>query len=88
MGSFLAKINEHILNPIIILGFVVATIVFFYGIAKFIWSADSDTDRDEGKRSIMYGIVGLFIMFSVFGIVHFILDTFRISPPAGNIIPR
>ena len=76
VGSLIAKINIYILNPIIILGFVVATVVFFYGIAKFLWSADNETNRAEGKKSIIYGIVGLFVMFSVFGIIRFILATF------------
>lgn len=79
VGALLAKIDAYILNPLIILGFVVATVVFFYGIAEFIWSADSDTKREEGKKSILYGVVGLFIMFSVYGIINFILDTFNIS---------
>ena len=87
VGQLLAKINAFILNPVIILGFVIATVVFFYGIAKFIWSADSDTKREEGKKSILYGIVGLFIMFSVYGIINFILATFEIPPPPGNTIP-
>lgn len=82
VGALLAKINQFILNPIIVLGFVVATAVFFYGIAKFIWSADSDTNREEGKKSILYGVIGLFIMFSVYGIMHFVLDTFNI-PKTG-----
>lgn len=83
VSALLARINTYILNPVIILGFVVATIVFFYGIAKFIWSADSDTGREEGKKSILYGIIGLFIMFSVYGIVAFIKATFHITTPAG-----
>jgi hypothetical protein len=88
VGEFLAKVNTFILNPIIILGFVVATVVFFYGVAKFIWSAGEDTSREEGKKSIMYGIIGLFIMFSVYGIVNFVLNTFGIQNQTQGIIPR
>ncbi|HEY4515707.1 MAG TPA: hypothetical protein VJH67_00790 [Candidatus Paceibacterota bacterium] len=88
VGQFLAKINEFILNPVIILGFVVATAVFFFGVAKFIASSDDDTKREEGKKSIVYGIVGMFIMFSVYGIVNFVLNTFGIPNQTGGIIPR
>ena len=87
VGQLLANINKFVLNPVIILGFVVATIVLFYGIAKFIWSADSDKNREEGKQSILYGIVGLFVMFSVYGIINFILTTFEIPPPSGGLLP-
>lgn len=85
MKVLLGKIASFIINPIIILGFVIATVIFFYGIAKFIWSADSDADRKTGKDSIMYGVIGLFIMFSVYGILHLILDTFQIPYP--GILP-
>jgi NADH:ubiquinone oxidoreductase subunit 6 (subunit J) len=87
VGALLAKINIYILNPVIILGFVVATIVFFYGIVKFIRTADSDTAREEGKKTILYGIVGLFIMFSVFGIVNVVLKTFDIPNQTKGVIP-
>ncbi len=86
VGILLAKINTYILNPVIILGFVIATIVFFYGIAKFIWSADKDAEREQGKKSILYGVIGLFIMFSVFGIMHFVLDTFNIPKDDINVL--
>ena len=82
MTALLGKIAIYIINPIIILGFVVAVVVFFFGIAQFIWKADSDTDRETGKRSIGYGIIGLFIMISVYGILRFVLTTFEIPCPA------
>ena len=87
IAQFLANINKFILNPVIVLGFVVATIIFFYGIAKFIWKADEDTAREEGKKSIMYGIIGLVIMFSVYGIVNFVLNTFGLPNTTKGIIP-
>ena len=88
MQELLRKIVELIVNPIILLGFVVATAVFFFGVAKFIASSDDDTKREEGKKSIVYGIVGMFIMFSVYGIVNFVLNTFGIPNQTGGIIPR
>ena len=74
----LGNIATLIINPVIILGFVVAMIVFFYGIVQFISHADEATKREEGKQSIIYGIIGLFVMFSVYGILNFTLDSFGI----------
>ena len=68
--SLLGNIATYILNPLIILGFVVATIFLFYGIVRMIWGADGD-DLDKSKKAVMYGVIGLFIMFSVFGIFTF-----------------
>ena len=73
----LGKIAELIINPLIILGFVIATIYFFYGIFELIYKADED--NDDHKKNIMYGLIGLFVMFSVYGILRIVLDTFGIS---------
>ena len=81
----LNKINQYILNPIIILGFSVALVVFLYGIFQFVLKAGDDKAREEGKKSIGYGLVGMFIMVSVFGIIRFILSSLGLS--AANVYP-
>jgi len=78
--ELLGKIAEFVLNPLIILGFVVATIFLFYGIAEMIWKADSK-DLDKSKDNVKWGIIGLFIMFSVYGILNLVLKTFGITCP-------
>lgn len=76
--TLLGKIATYILNPLIILGFVVATIFLFYGIAEMIWKADS-SDLEKSKDNVKYGIIGLFVMFSVYGILRLALSTFGIE---------
>jgi len=77
--TLLGKIANLILNPLIILGFVVATIYLFYGIAEMIWKADSSSDLDKSRNNVKYGIIGLFIMFSVYGILRLVLATLHID---------
>ncbi len=79
--ELLSDIVRLIVNPIIVLGFVVATIYLFYGIVKLIWGADGN-DLETNKKSVMYGIVGMFIMFSVYGILRIVLVTFNIPYPS------
>jgi len=75
----LGKIASFILNPLIVLGFVVATIFLFYGIIEMIWKSKDGSDLKENKRNVMYGVIGLFIMFSVYGILRLVLATFNIT---------
>lgn len=77
--ELLGKINYFILNPIIRLAFAVALIVFFWGIVQFINSETADNKRDEGKRKIFYGLFGMFIMFSAYGLIKLILNSFGIT---------
>ncbi|MEK7175870.1 MAG: hypothetical protein AAB695_00655 [Patescibacteria group bacterium] len=79
---FLNKINQFVLNPLITLAFTVALLVFFWGIFQFINSETADAKRDEGKRKIFYGLLGMFIMISAFGLIRLILNTFGVNPPS------
>ncbi len=79
--SFLNKVNQFILNPIIVLMFAVALITFFWGLVEFIYKAGSEDGRETGKRNMLWGIIGMFIMVGVYGIIKVILSTFGIGAP-------
>lgn len=79
--EFLNKINQYILNPIIILVFAVAMLIFFWGIVQFINSETTDLKREDGKKKILWGLVGMFIMVSAYGIIRLIIGTFGLPVP-------
>lgn len=85
ISKFLGAIAQVILNPLIVFGFVVALLYFFWGILKFVMNAGEVSGRDEGKQSILWGLIGMFIMVSVFGIIKIILNTFGIPTSTGYI---
>ncbi|MBX4199130.1 hypothetical protein KW800_02580 [Candidatus Parcubacteria bacterium] len=79
---FLNKFNDAILNPIILLLFGIAFVVFFIGLFQFIRSAGDGAERDTGKKKIVYGLIGMLIMFSAYGLIHVVLGTFGLKDPA------
>lgn len=83
MFALLNSINEVILNPIIYLLFAVALVVFLWGIFQMIRGAASEDARSDGRRNIMWGIIGMLIMVSVYGILDVILNTFGITGTPG-----
>lgn len=57
----------------------VAFIVFIFGVYKyFIQGAASDTEREKGRTFTLYGIIGLVIIFSVWGIVSIFMSTLNL----------
>ena len=51
----------------------VALIAFFWGLAKFIFRLGGDEKAvKEGKRLMIWGIIALFVMVSVLGIISFV----------------
>lgn len=79
VAEFLNKVNAVIINPLIILLFAIAFLILFWGIFQFI--ASDSKNREDGKKKILYGIIGMFIMFSVYGLMRIVLGTFGINTP-------
>ena len=79
--EFLNKVNDVILNPLILLLFAVALLIFFWGLFQFINSETVDSGREKGKRKIMWGIFGMFVMISAKGLIMVVLNTFGLKPP-------
>ncbi len=75
VDSVLNKIINTIINPLISGLFVVAIMIFFWGIFEFVWYKDDVNAKKRGKNNMIWGIFGLFIMTAIFGIMHFIAGT-------------
>lgn len=79
ISHFLGNIDKYILNPIIVLLFAIAFLIFVYGIFQFINSETSDDNREGGKKKILYGLIGMFVMFSAYGLIRLVLSTFNLQ---------
>jgi hypothetical protein len=66
-------INQII--PILIAG---ALAYFIYGVIKFVISTDSD-DKESARKVVVQGIIGLFVIVSVWGLVGVVQTTFGIG---------
>ena len=71
------KITQEIFNPLIILLFALATVLFAWGVVQYIiGSQGNETKVAQGKRIMVWGIIGMFIMASAWGIVYLLCDFF------------
>jgi hypothetical protein len=71
----IGNITSNIIQPIIGFFFALALAMFFWGIVQFIANAENEEKLSEGKEHMLWGIVGMFIMVSVFGIMNLICNT-------------
>ncbi len=74
-----------IVATLIPIAFGLALMFFFWGIAKYIWSAGSS--KEEGKQIMLWGVIAVFVMSSIWGIVAFIGDSFGIDQETNMNIP-
>jgi len=75
-GSFV-KLILDIIDLLIPLLVAATLLTFFWGIAKFIARVGGDEKAvTEGKNLMIWGIIGLFIMVSIWGILRFLVGEF------------
>ena len=63
----------------------IALVGFLWGVAKFILAAEDTSKREEGRNLMLYGIIALFVMISIWGLVTILAGTFGIDT---SIVPR
>lgn len=73
----LDNIKAQILNPFIAFLLALAFIYFLYGLYKFISQYDNETARTEGKQHMIWGVIGMAIMISVYGLIKIIMATIQ-----------
>ena len=68
-------INDFVEKSIIPVIVGIAVVYFLWGGYKFIQSAGDAKGREEGKKRLMYGLIGLAVMVSVWGLVKILAGT-------------
>lgn len=86
LNSFLGKVVEQIVNPLILLLSAVALVVFAWGVFEFVYRAGDDKGRETGRKAIFWGIIGFVIIFGAYGIINLAMDTFNLTPSGKSTI--
>ncbi|MFZ1074888.1 MAG: hypothetical protein WAN50_00750 [Minisyncoccia bacterium] len=82
LRAFLAKVVTQVIDPIILLLSAVAFVVFIWGVFEFIRKSGDEKGRLEGRSAILWGLVGLVIIFGAYGIINVALNSFGLPPIA------
>lgn len=71
VGLFISLINSAISVV-----FALAVLGFFWGVSKFVLSAGDSSKVEEGRKIMTWGIISLFVMVSIWGILAILESTF------------
>ena len=64
--------------------FALAFLVFVWGVVNyFIFNAGDETKRAEGRAFVLWGLLGMVVLFSVWGFVNLLLSTLGVAPAAA-----
>ena len=86
LAELMSRITKYILNPLILFLFAAAALIFAWGLVEFLSSPDNEEAKTKGRQHMLWGVIGMFIMISVFGIMNLIINTFGLTAPGGGVI--
>lgn len=91
-----ALAQQDVLSPIltnltqavrilVALTFLLALFFFAWGIVKLIVAAGDPEKVKEAKGYLLWGVIGLAVLASIFGLIQFLQSYFGIQPGGGQI---
>ena len=87
---FINLVNDaqKIVNVLVPIVFTIALLVFFWGLAKFILSAGDEEARKGGRQVMIWGIIAIAVMASVWGLVGWLQTIFGVTPTSTITVPH
>src|SRR6266568_1299586 len=73
------------LNAAIGLFITLAIVIFFWGLIKYL--TEVGEKKSEGLQIMFYGIVAIFVMVSIWGIIRLLQSTFKVTS-TDPVIPK
>ncbi len=84
VDALFVKLAVNIINPIIYLGFSAAVLLFIWGVFCYMKDAGDSGARETGSRHMLFGVIGMAIMLSAYGIINLVSNSLQdaVNAPA------
>ncbi|MDB5264741.1 MAG: seg [Parcubacteria group bacterium] len=87
LAAFVINLINTVAVPLV---FALAFIVFIWGVFLYFIAGASDEEKQgKGKSLMLYGLIGFFVMASVWGLVNILTGTVKLdnNSPRGSELP-
>jgi Type IV secretion system pilin len=88
IGDLICKLND-ILSAIIPFLILLGVVYFVWGVVQYVIGDDEEAKK-KGKDRMIYGIIGLVVIVSLWGLVAIVTNTFKLNnttPIVTNLTP-
>ena len=58
---------------------LLAFIIFITGLVGYVGSGDNEEKRDQGRNVMIYGMIGFFVMVSIWGILGIVTNSYGLQ---------
>jgi len=76
---FVASVTDAIINPLLAVIFAAALVYFLWGLAMFIMHGSNSSKRAEYQQHMLWGVVGMTVMVSVYALIALVMATLGFS---------
>lgn len=87
-SSLLERVVRYIIDPTVKVIFTLGLLLFFVGIVEFLWKLKDGQVDKTGKEHMLYGMAGMLIMVSVYGIISLIMNTLGLDFATATDVSR
>ena len=84
IGGILCKLKE-LLSAIIPLVIILGVVYFVWGVVSYVIASDEEA-KTTGRDRMIYGIIGLAVIVSVWGLVTILTNTFGLPTTGQKIL--
>lgn len=87
-GSTLYRTIVSLLNAAIVIIFILMTLFFVWGVFEYVRAGGDDKKIDQGKKHMIWGIIGMAVAAAAWGLVGWVLNLLGLqggSTPNGLI---
>ena len=78
-SNLMGKFVSYIIDPAILVVFAAGFFLFMFGLVQFLYKLNEGGDTKEGTQHMIWGIVGMLIMISVYGLIALIDNSFGLD---------
>ncbi len=81
INNLVTGVMQWIVLPVLEGFFAFTLLVFIWGVVGLIRSGDDPKAREKGQQHILWGVIGMVIMISAYGIIRVIANTIGVADP-------
>lgn len=89
LAGLMDYVTDVLAGSVIGLIFALAFVYFMWGVVQYALYPDDEGKKDKGKQTMIWGIIALTVMFSVYGLIRVVRNTFNLNDDGANVqIPK
>lgn len=83
-AEIVRRFETVLIKPTLLLIFTASFFLFVWGLFMFMFDLDKVGEHKEGKYHMWWGLIGMFIIVAVYGIIALISNTFNLGVDPKN----